>query len=203
MFTSHLKQIFSKIFVVFETKMFLPKDGSGSVLADQCRSVSRGNQWRWFWSFSLFFFIFFFLLNSYIVPVFTSLFFMPVIPNTFSYLALCLQPKYWALASRYSWSFVRSSACLKGGASQTPGWGCRHSPGRAIGEVAVSFVTSEGANSHSCVCFSTHFQKSGASSKSKGQTFLISRQFKARVKFEISLIFKVFVCLCVRVGRVT
>lgn len=69
------------------------------------------------------FFIFFFLLISYIVPVFTSLFFMPVIPNTFSYLALCLQPKYSALASRYSWSFVRSSACLKGGAGQTPGWG--------------------------------------------------------------------------------
>lgn len=40
LFTLHLKQIFSKIFVVFETKMFLPKDGSGSVLAGQCRDIT-------------------------------------------------------------------------------------------------------------------------------------------------------------------
>lgn len=127
-------------FVVFETKMFLPKDGRewfcvcahcekrlcwlvSAVTSQDFSCVSRWNQWRWCCSFSLFFFIFFFLLISYIVPVFTSLFFMPVIPNTFSYLALCLQPKYSALASRDSWSFVRSSACLKGGAGQTPGWG--------------------------------------------------------------------------------
>lgn len=121
-------------FVVFETKMFLPKDGSGSVfvltvrsgcvgwsvprhhrISVLCRDETSGGG---FGRFLFSFFIFFFLLISYIVPVFTSLFFMPVIPNTFSYLALCLQPKCSALASRYSWSFVRSSACLKGGAGQ-------------------------------------------------------------------------------------
>lgn len=67
---------------------------------------------------------------------------------------------------------------FEGWSQPTPGWRCRHEPGGATGDVAVSFVTSEGAHFLSRVCFSTHFQKSGASGESRRQTFLISRQFK-------------------------